>query len=82
MVTVLFAPCGHVVNVNPDKGAPRCPQDGNTRVARVLKAPLPRIVGHGSGPLVESRSLDAVKVNLAPDGPIKAKPKTRDEAHA
>jgi hypothetical protein len=58
--------CGHVQAVNPDKGGtPHCIQCGESKIARSLDAPLPRIVGHGSGPLVESKALDATPVSLA-----------------
>lgn len=61
-------------------GSPRCVRCGETRVARVLDAEAPRIQGHGRGPLVTSVALEAIRVPLAPDGPLRLKePK---ETHA
>lgn len=79
MVGLLFR-CGHVNQVNPDKVAsPACLRCGETRIARTVKAPPPRIVGHGRGPLVTAARLEAIPVKLAPAGPLRLKPRTKDE---
>ena len=70
---ILFR-CGHDPQPLSEKAAsPACLRCGETRVARVLGVPAPRIVGHGSGPLVQSKALEAIPVSLAPKGPLKLK---------
>lgn len=63
MIRVRFR-CGHAHEVS-EKGVPRCIVCGESKVARVLHAPLPRITGHGSGPLVQSAALEPMPVSLA-----------------
>lgn len=71
--------CHHAQGARPDSGQkPRCVQCGETRIARVLQAPLPRLVGHGSGPLLESKALDAIPVALASKA-LKLKPRRDNE---
>lgn len=78
-IIVLFR-CGHQGTLSPKAATPTCTQCGASGVARVLSAPMPRFTGHGSGPLLTPKNLKPKKVNLAPDGPLKEKPKARDEA--
>lgn len=57
--------CGHDVAIDPDKATePRCAQCGDRHVARVQLHRLPRIVGHATGPLVETRELGPTAVDL------------------
>lgn len=57
--------CNHDATVDADKPlTPQCPTCGERRIARVLNAKPPRIVGTARGPLVETRDLPAIAVNL------------------
>lgn len=68
--------CGcPALEANVDKLSPKCPRCGERKVARVLGETRPRIVGHGRGPLMESKALDAIEVTLAPKGALKVKPR-------
>lgn len=75
MIRVRFR-CGHAHEVS-GKTAPRCIVCGETRVARTLNAPAPRIKGHGSGPLVQSVALEAMPVSLA-SVPLRLKPPVKE----
>lgn len=68
-------------DVDIEKQQPKCPRCGETRVKRRLDRTAPRFVGHGRGPLVTSKALEAVPVNLAPKGALKVRPPRKD-AHA
>lgn len=73
MIGVLFV-CSHSHRFDPDKAtSPRCPSCDATQIARVLEARAPRITGHATGPLVETRALGPAAVNVAEHGPLTLK---------
>jgi hypothetical protein len=65
-VITLLMRCGHdPIRIDPEKTpTPEC-WCGEKRIARTVNAERPRIVGHARGPLVESKYLGAIAVNLA-----------------
>lgn len=79
-IQILFA-CGcDPQDVDADKvAAPSCLACGETRIARTVGAPRPRLVGHGRSPLITSQALEAIPVKLAPHGPLKLKPKKKPD---
>jgi hypothetical protein len=64
----LLMKCDHVIDIDANKVAvPTC-WCGEQIVARPLGAPVPRIVGHAQGPLVESKYLGPTELDLTTKG--------------
>ena len=72
-ITVRFA-CGHQSTVSATTDTPpMCPACGEARVQSV-KARAPRFVGACTGPYAVTQALEALPVNLAPQGALTLKP--------
>lgn len=65
MITLVFH-CRHRQKIDPDKSpTPVCRECGEKRIAHTEGVRPPTITGHARGPLVQTRNLGPLALNLA-----------------
>ena len=78
MIAIRFS-CGHEGQMGDAVfSAPVCTVCGSRQIAVVHPSRPPRFVGACSGPYAEFKALDAAVVNVAPGGPLRLKPLSKE----